>query len=117
MTISISNLCMSREVPCQLIERKAFFFPSPNVATYHEFSFFNLRTVFIYLIFGCAGSSLLHVGFSLVAVSRGVLSHCSAQAFPCSGFSCKAQALGHVGLSSRGSPALENRLGSCGTQA
>jgi len=42
---------MSREVLCQLIERKAFFFPSPNVATYHEFSFFNLRTGFIYLTY------------------------------------------------------------------
>ena len=73
---------MSREGPCQLIERKAFFFPPPNMSIYDEFSFFNLRTGFIYLfIFGCAGSSLLHRLFCSCGEQGGTLS------LQCTGFS------------------------------
>ena len=53
----------------------------------------------ILCIFGCAGSSLLPVGFSLVAES-GLLSSC-VQASYCSGFSCcGARALGSTGFNS-----------------
>ena len=78
----------------------------------------------IYFIFGCVGSSLLHVGFSLVAASRDYSS------LRCAVFSLRwllvlgARALGARasvvvahGLSSCGSWALEHRLSSCGTRA
>ena len=49
--------------------------------------------VFI-LFFGHGGSSLLHVGFSLVAARQGLLTSCSAWTH-CGGFSCcGAQAQG-----------------------
>ena len=65
------------------------------------------------------------VGFSLIMVSGGLLSSCGAQASDGSGFSCcEALALGHTGVSSCGSQALEQlpggvapRLNACGTQA
>ena len=51
-----------------------------------------LFNYFIYFIFGCVGSSLLHAGF-LVAGSGGLLFGgatlcCGAQASHCGGFSC-----------------------------
>ena len=69
-------------------------------------------------IFGCIGSSLLRVGFSLVVASGGY------SWLWCSGFSCcGARALGAQasvvavrGLSSCGSRALECRLSSCGAR-
>ena len=49
---------------------------------------------------------------------RGLLSSRSACTSHCHDFSyCTAQALGHVGFSSCGSWALDNRLSSCGSQA
>ena len=45
------------------------------------------RILFIYFIFGCIGSSLLHTGFSLVAVSGATLC-CGVQASHFGGFSC-----------------------------
>ena len=73
--------------------------------------------IFIYLlIFGCAGSSLLHRFFS-TCTKQGLRSSCSAWASHFSGFSCcRARALGRMGFSS-GSWALEHRLNSCGTKA
>ena len=45
------------------------------------------------LFFGCAGSSLLHMGF-LSPWRAGAALSCGAQASHCSGFSCGARALG-----------------------
>ena len=80
--------------------------------------------VFFFFIFGCVGSSLLHMGF-LQLWRAGATLHCGAQASHCSGFSCcGACALGTQasvvvahGLSSCGSRALECRLSSCCTLA
>ena len=87
-----------------------------------SFSYFFKKNKFIYFIFDCVGSSLLHVGFSLVAASGGYsLLWCVAS--HCGGFS-RARALGvrasvvvARGLSSCGSWALEHRLSSCGARA
>ena len=58
--------------------------------------------LFIYIIFGCARSSLLCGLFSSCGKQR-LLSSCSAWASRCSGFSrCRAQALRHVGFNSCG---------------
>ena len=82
-----------------------------------EYAFLNLI-----FIFGCVGSSLLRVGFSLVAESGATL-RCGAQASHCGGFSCGAWALGTRasvvvahGLSSCGTRALGHRFSSCGAQ-
>ena len=90
------------------------------------FSFFNLFILkfYLFIYFGCVGSSLLRAGFSLVA-ARGVTFHCGARASHCGGFSgCGVQALGTWasvavarGLSSSGSWALEHRLSSSGACA
>ena len=81
--------------------------------------------LFIYLfIYGCIGSSLLHVGL-LQLRREGAALRCGVRASHCGGFSCcRAQALGARasvvvarGLSSCGSRDLENRLSSCGAQA
>ena len=70
----------------------------------HDRSFFkNLFNLFLF-IFDCIGSSLLHVGFSLVAVSGATL-RCCAWASHCGGFSCC------------GARALERRLSSGGARA
>ena len=72
---------------------------------------------FTYFIFGCVGSSLLHMGFSLVVESRG---HSSLQF---TGFSLwwllllRSTGSRHAGFSTCGSRALEHRLGSCGAWA
>ena len=51
------------------------------------------------LFFGCAGSSLLHVGFSLVAVDRGLLFVVARGLLLSRGFSCGgARALGTQAL-------------------
>ena len=51
------------------------------------------------LIFGCAGSLLLHGLFSSYG-ERGLLSSCGVQASRCHGFSCfAAWAHGHTGFS------------------
>ena len=74
---------------------------------------FSLKLVFfrkaaIYLIFGCAGSSLL----------RGLLFNGGERASHGGGFSCcRAWAPGLLGLRSCGSWALEHRLNCCGTWA
>ena len=68
-------------------------------------------------IYDCAGSSLLHRLYSSCS-KQGLLSSCSVQASQCNDFSrYRAWALGHVGLSSCGTWALEYRLNSCGVQA
>ena len=75
-----------------------------------------LRNYHLFFIFSFAG-------LPLVAESRGY-SSCGAWASYCGGFSCGAQALGHLGfrscthrLSSCSSWTLENRLTGCGTRA
>ena len=50
-------------------------------------------------IYGCTGSLLLLMGFSLVEASRGLLSRCGARASHCSVFSCfRAQPLRACGF-------------------
>ena len=68
-------------------------------------------------IFLCAGSSLpLRLFFS--CGERGLLCSCGVRTSHCGGFSCwEAWALGPIGLSTRGSQALEHRLDSCGAWA
>ena len=60
--------------------------------------YYFLNDLFIYFIFGCTGSSLLHMGF-LYLQQAGACLHCGAAAFHCSGFSCGAWAAGHTGFS------------------
>ena len=56
--------------------------------------YFVILFYFILFIFGCVGSSLLHVGF-LQLRRAGVTLRCGARASHCSGFShCGARALG-----------------------
>ena len=77
----------------------------------------------VFIIFGCVGSLLLHVGFLQLQRSGATLC-CGARASHCNGFSCcGAWALGMwasvvtaCGLSSCGARALEHRLSSCGAQ-
>ena len=79
---------------------------------------------FIFLIFGCVGSSFLCAGF-LQLWRAGATLRCGAWVSRCRGFPCcGAQALGvrasvvvAHGLSSCGSRALECRLSSCGSWA
>ena len=52
-----------------------------------SFFFFNKFIYFILFIFGCVGSSLLHVDI-LQLWRVGATLHCSARASHCSGFSC-----------------------------
>ena len=79
----------------------------------HCLSFF----FFFFLIFGCAGSSLLSGLFSSCG-KQGLCYSCSVRVSHCSGFSCcRAWALGPLGFRSCGSWALEHRLNSCDTQA
>ena len=86
-------------------------------------SYFFFFLIFIYL-FGCVGSSLLHVDF-LQLWRAGATLHCGAWASHCGGFSCcGAWALGvwtsvvaALGLSRCGSWALEHRFSSCGARA
>ena len=79
--------------------------------------FFNKFICFYLFIFGCVGSLLLGVGFSLVAESRG------SSSLRCTGFSLQwlllSQSMGsrRAGFSSCGLWALEGRLSSCGTWA
>ena len=55
---------------------------------------------YYYLIFGCAGSSLLH-GFFSNSGKQGLFPSCGTQASHRGGFSwCRVQALGHAGFSS-----------------
>ena len=55
----------------------------------HNVYFFNINLFIIYLfiIFGCVGSSLLHAGF-LQLRRAGATLRCSVWASHCSGFSC-----------------------------
>ena len=81
--------------------------------------------IYLFIIFGCVGSSLLHTGFSLELRRAGATLPCGAQASYYSGFSCcRTWALGvwasvvvARGLSSCGSQALEHRLSSCDARA
>ena len=61
--------------------------------------------LFIYLLLAVLGL-LCCEGFSLVVMSRGLLSSCGARASHCNGFFCGAWAIAHTGFSS-----------SCGTRA
>ena len=93
-----------------------------NQGTY--FLFVNKFIYFIYLFFGCFGSSLLHAGF-LQLRRAGATLRCGAGASHCGGFSCcgawalgtRASVVVAHGLSSCGSRALEHRLSSCGAWA
>ena len=73
--------------------------------------------LFIYLIFGCVGSSLLRVGFLLLVASGGYSS------LRCVGFSLRwllllrSPGFRCTGFSSCGTRALEHRLSSCGARA
>ena len=92
-----------------------FFKKFQKSTTQWIFSPFVLK-IFILLIFGCAGSSLLCGLFSSRG-EQGPLSSCRAQAFHCGGFSCCgawASVVAARGLSSCGSQTLEHRLSSCG---
>ena len=61
---------------------------------YHTLCF-KIFYLFIYFIFGCAGSSLLHTGFQWLWQPVEPLSRCGAWASHCYGFSCcGTQALG-----------------------
>ena len=84
-----------------------------DISSYINFSLEHFFAVYLFIlfIFGCVGSSLLHVGFSLVAVSRG-FSCCGARAL-----GVRASVVVVRGLSSCGSQAPEHRLSSCGTRA
>ena len=123
-----------------VIHMHTFFFIFFSIMVYHRIFnivpcavgpyclsifFFFLINLFIYLfIFGCVGSSLLHVGSSLVAASGGYSS------LRCTGLSLwwllLLRSTGALGvwasvavacrLSSCGSWALEHRLSSCGAQ-
>ena len=68
--------------------------------------------ILLFFFFVCVGSSLLHMGFSLVAESGGYSS------LPCAGFSLQwlllLQSTGsrHTGFGSCGSQALEHRVSS-----
>ena len=85
---------------------------------------FLINLFYLFIYFGCIGSSLLHACF-LQLWPVGATLHCGAQASHCSGFfCCGARALGTwasvvvaCGLSSCVSWALEHRLSSCGTWA
>ena len=73
--------------------------------------------MFIYLIFGCAGS-LLPCGLFFSRGEQGLPSRWGVWAFHCCGFSCGGtQAVRGEDLGSCGSRALEHWLNSCGTQA
>ena len=68
---------------CPLLSETYPNYPFKNYKLFHISIYSCLKNKFIYLfIFGCTGSSLLRVGFSLVAVSGGYSS------LRCIGFSC-----------------------------
>ena len=91
---------------------------------YFIYLFLKFIYLFIYLIFGCIGSPLLHVSFLQLLRAEATLC-CGVWASHCGGFSCcGARVLGAQasvvvahGLSSCGSQALEHRLSSCGARA
>ena len=67
------------------------------------------------LIFGCAGSLLLHELFPGCG-EGGLLSGCGVRSSHCGDVSCCVQqGLGHTGFSSCGSQVVGRRLSSCGT--
>ena len=96
----------------EIYASNSFYIPSTPVST-HPFSMpvslflpckyvhlYHFKNYFIYIIFGCARSSLLCGLFSSCGKQR-LLSSCSAWASRCSRFShCRTQALRHVGFSS-----------------
>ena len=67
---------------------------------------------FIYFIFDCIGSSLLHAGF-LQLWQAGVTLCCGARASHCGGFSC----CGTWALGVQASVIVARGLSSCGTRA
>ena len=74
--------------------------------------FFFFKESILLFIFGCVGSSLLHVGF-LQLWRAGATLHCSVRASHCGGLSCcGAQALG-----AWASVVVAHRLSGCGTWA
>ena len=79
--------------------------------------FYTLKNfyLFVYFIFGCAGSSLLWELFSSCS-KWGLLSSGNVQAYCCD-FSCGAQALGHVGFTSFSTCAQQLWLPGSRTQA
>ena len=83
--------------------------PSPASAVV----FFLKINKFIYsFIFGCVGSSSLHVGF-LQLRRAGATLRCSVWASHCGGFSC----CGAWGLGAQASVVVARGLSSCGTRA
>ena len=101
------------------------FFVEMSIQVFGPFLTGFFKKLINYLfIFGCVGSSLLHVGF-LQSWRAGATLRCGARASHCRGFSrCGARALGARasvvvarGLSSCGSWALERKLSSCGARA
>ena len=67
-------------------------------------SFKIIIIIFLKFIFACAGSLLLCCLF-YGSDEQGLLSSCGVQALHCGGFSCGAQALGPLGISSCGAQA------------
>ena len=112
------------ECCCIVISYERCFLLSKNIYIPNMITFFLKFYLFIYLIFGCVGSLLLHAGF-LCLQRAGSTFRCGTRASPCSGFSCcGAWALGSWAsvvaarrLSSCGSWYLEHRLSSCGARA
>ena len=86
--------------------------------------FFKKIFIYLFIIYGSVGPSLLRTGF-LSLWRAGAILRCGVQASHCGGFSCcGARALGvwasvgvACGLSNCGSWALECRLSSCGARA
>ena len=68
--------------------------------------------IYVFIIFGCAGSLLLHRLFSSFS-KEGLLSGCGVQTSPCGGFSCEEHRL----LSMWASVVVACGLSSCSSWA
>ena len=81
----MSTKSSGKENMCQV--RLPSRYNGTNRCLYSSQETFFIFFKFYLFIFGCAGSSLLHVGF-LQLWRVGSALHCSARASPCSGFFC-----------------------------
>ena len=90
----------------------------------NDFFLIYLFCFYLFIIFGCVGSSLLCAVF-LQLRRAGTTLHCGVRASHCGGFPCcgaraldaRASVVVACVLSSCGSQTLERRLSSCGTWA
>ena len=92
------------------LDQTSHFFCSSHSFLAHEDTYFFF--FFSFLIFGCVGSSLLHVGF-LWLWQAGAALCCSQRASHWGGFSC----CGARALGAWASVVAARRLSTCGTQA